>query len=454
MWLSASLAMPAGAAMTTEQRLRALENLVHEQQQEIKALRGELKQQNAIGTATQQQAERAEESAKATDKKVVASIPEWVNKFTPFGDVRIREEGFYDQPTTPGKDTTARNRTRLRARVGAKFTYSDELAATVRIATGNINDPISTNQTDTGNFTPFQVNLDWAYLTFSPGKTFNMRPGLLTINAGKFPNPMFRAGEMVWDDDLAPEGFNEIINVFDHPVGPLDYLKIHAEQWTFQETSNAEDGWIFGGQINPAGHVGDVLLEAGLGQYWYLNPDSIATSAISNSSLVLTNSVDKDSKGTITGYSGAFNESNFTLAATIPNVAGGPMPLKFWGDYVYNWDAPDTRAHGVQGGMRLGNPKEQGDWAASLLYEYLEQNAVNSTFAWSDFGTTAFTQNTNNASVSGGTNLQGPVIALDYQLLKPLTLTARTYFVKYIDPPADWNNRMSVRLQLDAMYRF
>ena len=453
MLLAAGLTMPASAAMTTEQRLRALENLVNEQQQEIKQLRGELKQQKAIGTATQQQAERAEEGAKATDKKVVASIPGWVNKFTPFGDVRIRQEGFYNQPTTPGKVTTARNRTRLRARVGLKFEYSDELAATVRIASGNQNDPISTNQTDTGNFTPFQVNLDWAYLTFSPGKTFNMRPGLLTINAGKFPNPMFRAGEMVWDDDLAPEGFNEIINVLEHPVGPLDYLKIHAEQWTFQETSNAEDGWIFGGQINPAGHVGNVLLEAGLGQYWYLNPDTIATSAITNSSLVLTNSVDKDSKGTITGYSGAFNESNFTLAATIPDV-GGNMPLRFWTDYVYNWEAPDTRAHGVQGGVRLGSPKEQGDWAASLLYEYLEQNAVNSTFSWSDFGTTAFTQNTNNASVSGGTNLQGPVIQLDYQLLKPLTLTARTYFVKYIDPPADYDNRMSVRLQLDAMYRF
>src|SRR5262245_56858745 len=81
--LAVSLAAPAGAAMTTEQRLRALENLVHEQQEEIKALKGELKQQKAIGTATQQQAERAEESSKATDKKVVASIPEWVSKITP-----------------------------------------------------------------------------------------------------------------------------------------------------------------------------------------------------------------------------------------------------------------------------------------------------------------------------------------------------------------------------------
>src|SRR5512143_3821120 len=90
--------MPAGAAMTTEERLRALENLVRQQQEEIEQLRGELGQQKAIGNATQQQAERAEEQAKTTEKKAIASLPEWVNKFTPFGDIRIRQEGFYDQP--------------------------------------------------------------------------------------------------------------------------------------------------------------------------------------------------------------------------------------------------------------------------------------------------------------------------------------------------------------------
>src|SRR6476660_7217702 len=95
-WIATTLS--AGAAMTTEQRLRALEDLVREQQQEIKQLRGELRQQKAIGTATQQQAERAEEQGKTTEKKVTASLPEWVNKFTPFGDIRIRQEGFYNQP--------------------------------------------------------------------------------------------------------------------------------------------------------------------------------------------------------------------------------------------------------------------------------------------------------------------------------------------------------------------
>jgi hypothetical protein len=118
------------------------------------------------------------------------------------------------------------------------------------------------------------------------------------------------------------------------------------------------------------------------------------------------------------------------------------MPLKIFGDYVYNWQAAHSDANGVMGGFRLGNPKEQGDWAASLLYEYLQRDATISTFAWSDFG-------------NGGTNQQGPVVAFDYQLFKPLTLTARSYFTKFIDPPRTIiDNRMQVRLQLDAQIRF
>jgi Putative porin len=444
-WFASTLG--AGAAMTTEQRLRALEDLVRQQQEEIRSLRGELRQQKAIGTATQQQAERAEEQGKATEKTAKAALPEWVNKFTPFGDIRIRHEGFYDLPTPKGGGSVihARNRERFRWRLGVKYAYSDELSATIRLASGNPDDPISTNETFDGSFSRKHVNLDWAYLTVAPGKTFGIRPGLVTLNAGKFPNPMFRVGEDVFDDDLSPEGFNETFQLLEQPIGGLDQVKIHAQQWTFKEVANAQDGWMFGGQINPTGHVGDVQLEGGLAQYWWLNPDFIAQAGNTNSVIKGANAMNAielapDGR-TITGFDGAFNQTNATFAATVPNAAGA-MPLKLFADYVYNWESPDERAHGALGGVRLGNPKEQGDWAASLLYEYLERNAVIGAFTWSDFGP------------GGGTNQQGPVIALDYQLYKPLTLTARTYFTKFVDAPATINNRMAVRLQLDAQLRF
>ena len=444
-------ALPAGAAMTTEQRLRALEELVRQQQQEIKQLRRELGERKSVGTAPAAEAAPPAEPTKTAEKpadkekeKKTAALPEWVNKFTPFGDIRIRQEGFYNQPRPEGGGDNpihARNRTRFRWRVGLKYAYSEELGATIRLASGNPDDPISTNETLEGNFTRKNVNLDWAYLTVAPGKSFGIRPGLLTINAGKFPNPMFRVSEMVFDEDLSPEGFNETVQLLGEPCGPLDQIKLHAQQWTFEEMGSEEDGWMFGGQVNPIGHIGDVQLEGGVGQYWWLNPNSIATSANSNDALVTSNLFFFDDDGEITAFESGFNTTNLTLSATIPNAAGSSMPLRFFADYVYNWQAVNNDANGVLGGVRLGSPKEAGDWAAGLLYEYLQQEATIGMFSWSDFG-------------NGGTNQQGPVVHLDYQLFKPLTLTARSYFTKFIDPPSGIDNRMQVRLQLDAQLRF
>ncbi len=484
------LATIAGAAEPDpERRLRLLEQQLQRTQEEmrrtqseLKQLRGEIAQQKAVSRATEEQVQHAADAADIAKAKT-SKMPDWLSSVTPFGDVRFRYEGFYNQPHLEDQVVTANNRERVRARVGLRFNYSDEVGATFRIATGNINDPISTNQTLTGNFTPFSVNLDWAYLTLAPGKTFNIRPGLVTVNAGKFPNPMFRVGELVFDEDLAPEGFNETIALLDKPIGDpsvlsLDQVKLNAEQWTFSQVNNRADGWMFGGQVNPSLHIGPLILEAGIGQYWWLNPDEIAqatsrnTTAYTaagapvanpnfNSTLVNTNQIvlkkiqpptQKGGKqpaafAATTGFLSDFNQTNLALQGTLPNVVRA-QPLKFFLDFVNNWGAV-SKGFGWQGGVQLGQTKTQGDWAAYALYEYLQQDAVISAFTWSDFGV-------------GGTNQQGPVVGFAYQLLNPLTLSTKAYFTDFIDRP--WvasqgtsnfvNNPTQTRFQIDAIVRF
>jgi hypothetical protein len=472
----------ARADTSQERRLRQLEQQLERTQEEMKQLRNEMQQQKAITRATEEQVQHAADTADLAKAKTT-KLPDWLNTVTPFGDVRFRHEGFYHQPHLEGQDVNANNRERIRARVGLRANYGDEVGATVRIASGNINDPISTNQTETGNFTPFSVNLDWAYLTLAPGKTFNIRPGLVTINAGKFPNPMFRVGELVFDEDLAPEGFNETFALLDKPLGDpkgtsLDQLKLHLEQWTFSQINNRTDGWMFGGQVNPTMHIGPVQLDAGIGQYWWLNPDEIAqatsrnTTAFTasgapvanpnfNSTLVNTNQLvvqkiqpptQKGSKQpaaftSTTGFLSDFNQTNLTLQATVPNVVRA-QPVKFFLDFVENWGAVN-KGFGWQGGVQLGQTKVRGDWSVYALYEYLQQDAVISAFSWSDFGL-------------GGTNEQGPVVGLNYQLLDPLTVSAKGYFTNFIDHP--WvasqgtsnfvNNPTQTRLQIDAILKF
>jgi hypothetical protein len=434
------------AAMSADQRIRILEQALRRQQEEIQQLRQELHQQKAIGQATSKQAEQADQKATEIQAAQKASPgAKWADKISLFGDGRIRFEGFYNQPSTPGgSPVVARNRVRLRFRLGATYRYSDELAATIRLVSGNPNDPISSNQTFTDEFTKKPISLDWAYLTFSPGKTFGLRPGMINLTGGKFAVPQFRVGEMVFDDDLSVEGFNEMFQLLDGSYGPLDQIRLWVEQWSYAEIANAQDGWVFGGQVNPIGHVGSVQLEGGIAQWWWLNPDLIAQALNTNSQLFNTNLVTKETvngKTQITGYESGFNQTQLTFAATVPDVVE-TMPLKFFLDYVYNWQAATTQAQGVQVGLKFGQPKVRGDWAASALYEYIGQEAAVSSFTWSDFG-------------FGGTNVQGPVFEVQYQVLDPFTISARTYLTNYIvarDPPT--TNPTLIRLQLEGLVRF
>ena len=443
--LAASLVRPSGRAAAetpTEKRLRLLEEKLRQAEEEIRELKGQVQQQKAIGQATQKQVEQTAEEAKtaAAEAKKGVELPDWTKRTTIFGDVRARHEGFYHQPHQKTQVVTARNRERLRARLGVRVAFSDELSATIRGASGDPNNPISPNEDLGGNFTRKHFNLDWAYLTFAPGASFGIRPGAASITLGKFPNPIFRVGEMVFDEDLSPEGASETFQLLDKPMGALDQVKVHGLQWTFTEISNKEDGWMFGGQVNPTLHFGNVQLEAGVGQFWWLNSDLIAQALTTNKSLTNTNLLDKDAKGTTTGYLSGFNQSSATIAATIPHVILN-QPLRLFGDYIYNWQAATDDVHGWQAGVRLGQPKVRGDWSIYGLYEHIGQEAAISAFTYSDFG-------------SGGTNLEGPVVGAEYQLLNPLTVSVRNHFTNFINRPAGMTNPTLSRLQLDALVKF
>ena len=435
----ALIAGPAGAFAdtATERRLHALEEALKEAQQEIERLRRDVRDQKKDAAVAKNKMEKVEETAKV--------VPDWLKKVTLFGDVRVRHEGFYHQPAERGgSPVTARNRERVRARIGAKATFSDELSATMRLASGNPDDPISTNETLTRTFTRKSINLDWAFITFTPGKTFDFRPGVFSLTGGKFPNPMFKPGEMVWDEDLSPEGFGETVQLLGAPMGPLQQFKIHAQQWTYNEDSNDEDGWMLGGQLNPTFKLGSADLEFGLGQYWYLNEDTIATAANSNGELEVggaTGNAVFEEDDEIAGFVNGFNMTNANAAVTFPNVINA-MPVRVWVDYVHNWDAIDNEdAEGAEAGVKIGQTKAQGDWAFSAYYRWIEQEAVVSAFSHSDFGT-------------GGTNLSGPAVGLEYQLLNPLTISARNWFTNYIDSPEGRTNPTLFRLQLDAIVKF
>src|SRR5258705_5416432 len=101
---------------------------------------GEILVEKGLITPEELRQAREEEKQKVAAEEsrremITAKLPKWLDMITPFGDLRVRHEGFYED------GLVARNRFRFRARVGLTVTPSEEASATFRLASGDPNDP-------------------------------------------------------------------------------------------------------------------------------------------------------------------------------------------------------------------------------------------------------------------------------------------------------------------------
>lgn len=394
-------------------------------------------------------------------KDVKKSI-DWLDRFTFAGDMRVRSEGFFQES---GPNAQARVRERIRLRFGATMKISDEVLAGLRLASGDANDPISTNQTLTEEFTRKPISLDQAYITLTPKQSIGLGEypwNPITLTGGKFANPVFRPkavmnSELIWDDDVTPEGLSETFTLWDSGEGLLRRFQINALQWTMRENARAADAWVFGGQVMGAFQIlPKARLTLAAADYFFAKSDFMAQARNTNTALVLTNTVVlRDgtivkggfpiAPGTgnkqIKSYLGGFNIINPSVQ--LDYDTGYPKwPLAVMADLAYNNDAGTNKNWAVWAGASLGATKNPGDWAFSALWGHVETDSVVSFFTYSDFGR------------SGGTNVEGPFVKIDYMLFPRLTLTAKNHFVSFIDRPKGQSNSMVNRFQLDAVLSF
>jgi hypothetical protein len=433
------------------------------------------------------QAREEEQQKSAADESrldaLKAKLPKWLEVITPFGDIRTRDEGFYQE------DATARNRFRLRARVGLNVNPADEVGGTVRLATGDSNDPISTNQTLGNTFSRKSINLDWAYLTLKPGKSFNLQPGWVTLTAGKFGLNNYHPSELVWDDDVSPEGATETLNLVDQREHFLRGLKLNTFQWVVDEIASAGDPWMFGGQVvADTAFTESAKWTIAFADYHYEDLNNVATKYLSpysgsapysanssqNTSLANSNTVTfspKDANGNrkITGYAEGFNLVNPSTELDFADPFTLGIPAGLFGDLAYNTQA-DRHNTGLYVGAGVGkagkdwyhnNLRNQGDWGLSYTYAWVEKDSVLSIFSFSDineFSTPPKMPGAARPTQKGATNLSAHILRLDYVLLPNLQLTAKAYIENVLDRKisnaALTENPTLLRTQVDAILRF
>lgn len=395
------------------------------------------------------------------------AFPEWLDRFTFEGDLRLRfqNDRLPNGNTAAGPDyfgdvnslatravdmagieansQTDRDRFRLQARLGVLAKVTDTVDAGVRLTTGNTSDRVSTNQTLGQNFNKYQLMLDRAYLRYKPIES-------ITLTGGRIANPFFGT-DLVWDPDLNFEGFAAsyrqrfgsiepflTVGYFplreDTPPVSRDRSLVAIQAGSVFEFGNKNRltlgaAWYkynnLEGQLeSDAAYNND---ETGYGLR-YAYPTGLrqkgntlfATSAYADTSCSATTP-----EGCSYGLASRFTELNLTASLDI--AVFDPVHIILTGDYVRNLDFDrkeiasrtgltlrDGKDYGYQLRTQVGYPKisKRHEWNAYMAYRYLGSDAVLDAFTDSDFGL-------------GGTNAKGFILGVNYGLERNFWLGAR-----------------------------
>jgi Putative porin len=220
------------------------------------------------------------------------AYPEWAQRIRFSGDLRVLYQGSFfpkgnDQlnavnfnaintgppvdPTSgfflPTYDATQnRNQFILRGRLGMEADLSNGFTAGIRVATGQDNGPVSTNQTlglplnggQGGNFSKYQLWLDRGYLNWTGFGND------ISVSVGRFANPFWSPTDLVWYQYINFDGFalqakHEVAEGYTPfavvGAAPVFNTAFNASinldtTGTGQPTQlPSHDKWLFGGQV-------------------------------------------------------------------------------------------------------------------------------------------------------------------------------------------------------------
>ncbi len=409
------------------------------------------------------------------------------------GDIRLRGEPFFGGPSD---EDLQRARARVRARLNAIADLSDQFRAGISLASGDINDPTTTNQTLTGFYTRKPVGIDQAFVEYRPS-WFKSADFI----GGKFRYPWYNT-ELTWDKDINPEGAAQTF-AFNLNTPVLKRLAIVGFELPLAEAAGTQpadrrilQNITYGGQIQTTWQIiPSVKLSAYAGFYDYRGSDSIAfalakansknpqtpfvgllplgTGNAVQNSIYTTTQTTVITVGATKFPTGVINITNAQFASRFglfDNIArldidtgNARHPLSFIGDYVQNTEAcanvahlspapansatatfartnnftcnPHARhAYWLEG--RLGRLQKKHDWQAGYTRIYVEREAVLSNFNYSD--------------IRQGSNVTQHRFDFFYQLHKSVQLG----FTALAGRPLASAEDYLTRLQFDTIYVF
>lgn len=371
------------------------------------------------------------------------AVPGWVRSLQWDGDLRFRVQGDeFGSGNAPAVNVMASNssrsivalnttedrtRLRVRARLGLTAQIDDHWSSAVRITTGSLTDPVSSNQTLGTYNDRYTIAFDRAYLRYQYGDDWN-------VVFGRFGNPWFGT-DLVWAPDLS---FDGVAAQWSPKLGSRVRGFATVAAMPIQEVElSAADKWLFGAQIgaNMPGSADRIGAKLGVAYYEYRNITGQLSPADAPTLNEFTAPAYAQKGNTYYNISSDPSRPLFGLAAgyKLVNVTG-TLDFPLWqdkrvmltADYVRNvgYDSAAVSARlgtnveamttGYLARVAFGNPelRRLHDWQVFATYKYLERDAVLDAFTDSDFHL-------------GGTDARGYILGASYGLGKDTYATLR-----------------------------
>lgn len=393
------------------------------------------------------------------------------------GDFRLRAEPTFGGPVDRSQDQF---RERFRLRFNAEARLNEQINGGFSFASGDLNNPISTNQTAGQYTTRKPIEIDRMYTTYHPDWFRN-----LTLTGGKFAYPWFNT-ELVWDKDINPEGAGETL-AFNVATPVLKRFSFVGFQLPISESKRAAatnksvySTMVYGEQLQTFWQFGSrVRLSAYTGFYDWKNADSVALSvSVANSAspadglLVLNSNGLQNSIATVTATSALTGAKTITSAqfaskfGIVDSLAqldfvtpSERWPVTLIGDFAENtracenvrnilagavYSAPcDPHArHGYWLEATVGRTLKKGDWQFGYTRFMVQREAVIGAFNYSE--------------IFPSTNVEMHRPEILYQLFDNVTLQLNGLFGR---PLVNAGSPSPVqplweRLQFDMTYKF
>jgi hypothetical protein len=347
----------------------------------------------------------------------------WVDRMNFSGDLRLRQENF--MMDAPNVD---RSRQRFRLRLGSTLKIDDFLVG-FQLASGT-GEAVSTNQSLDNLFTQKQIWIQQAYLQWKAAQW-------LAITGGKMPNPFFRAysSDIVWDDDVTPEGFAQNLTF---KASETIVLFVNAGQLVLDEDSgDNNDQWLFGEQAGAQIGLGKGTKVTLAGAFY--NFKNATEGSFSQNPVQDGNTRVPVTTGTPTVLVNNYRVLDITALVAL-KVADLPVALQ--GDYVKNLaDTTTDKDIGYQAGLIVGKASDPQTWEAAYFYKRVETDATVADLSDSDFGI-------------GGINRKGHIVWIAYNPTKALQWKAKYFMTETEDESLPPGEKDIDRLQVDLSIKF